>query len=370
MKEVLKLRRVRLILLLPISIVILIIVRSNSYIAEYWFARGIYKLLSQVISAVTGLIPLSIAEIALYSLPIILIYLVFRMVRNLVRNKAARRTLTARYIVNAICTISVCFFLFVILCGTNYYRYPFSTQCKLKIETYTIEELYGLNEELALKANELRTKVTSVDENGVFKLKGDMFEVGKDAEMAMRNLSKQYPVLSGRYSSPKPILLSRYLSYTDTTGIFFGLTMEANVNVDVADYSIPATMCHELAHLRGYMRENEANYIAYLACINSDRIELQYSGVMSALSYASSQLYLQDKDLYFQIRDLFSDDVMKDKLANAEYWDTYHNEVISSISSKLNDTYLKANAQESGEKSYGEMVDLLLADYRSRTQKN
>jgi hypothetical protein len=36
--------------------------------------------------------------------------------------------------------------------------------------------------------------------------------------------------------------------------------------------------CHEYAHARGYSRENEAEFIAYLACIQSDNIVLQYSG--------------------------------------------------------------------------------------------
>ena len=29
-------------------------------------------------------------------------------------------------------------------------------------------------------------------------------------------------------------------------------------------YNIPHTICHELSHLKGYMREDEANFIGYL----------------------------------------------------------------------------------------------------------
>lgn len=38
------------------------------------------------------------------------------------------------------------------------------------------------------------------------------------------------------------------------------------------------------------------------------------------------------------------------------------------ISNSVNNTYLKANGQEDGVKSYGRMVDLLLAEYRSQTE--
>lgn len=36
------------------------------------------------------------------------------------------------------------------------------------------------------------------------------------------------------------------------------------------------------------------------------------------------------------------------------------------MAAKVNDSYLKSNRQEDGVKSYGRMVDLLLADYRQR----
>ena len=37
---------------------------------------------------------------------------------------------------------------------------------------------------------------------------------------------------------------------------------------------------------------------------------------------------------------------------------------VAEVSNKVNDTYLKVNKQEDGVKSYGRMVDLLLAQYR------
>ena len=51
---------------------------------------------------------------------------------------------------------------------------------------------------------------------------------------------------------------------------------------------------------------------------------------------------------------------MRDLLDHNAYWDTYRG-AISEVSDKVNDMYLKANAQEAGTKSYGRMVDLLLA---------
>lgn len=50
--------------------------------------------------------------------------------------------------------------------------------------------------------------------------------------------------------------------------------------------------------------------------------------------------------------------------ANQAYWKA-HRKKITEISNKANDAYLKANAQSAGVKSYGLMVELLLAEYQS-----
>lgn len=63
--------------------------------------------------------------------------------------------------------------------------------------------------------------------------------------------------------NPKPVANSWLMSRAQLTGQFT-FTYEANINILAPDYTIPATICHELAHTRGFMREDEANFIAYL----------------------------------------------------------------------------------------------------------
>jgi hypothetical protein len=214
------------------------------------------------------------------------------------------------------------------------------------------------------RANELRVQVTATDDQGVFKLSVSDTKLAKLTNEAMQLLAEDYPVLGGNYGSPKPILLSKLMSQTEITGIFFPFTMEANVNVDVPDYSIPVTMLHELAHLRGFMREDEANFVAYLAGMKSEHVDLNYSSTMLALIIAGNALYDQSPELYFEVRSEYSEGLVKDIRANSEYWQQYEDTAVSTISNKINDTYLKANAQTDGVKSYGRMLDLLLAQYR------
>lgn len=370
MKKLLKLKRNFLLLLFPISLILIFIARHSSYFAEKIYALFIYRYLSQFLSTITGIIPVSLAELIVIILPFLIVAIICRFIIRILRDKNNMKEHIIKAVINILCTGSVLLFSFVMLGGLNYYRYSFSYYSNLEVRESSIDELYEMTKALAHQANELRSKISNEDENGIFKLSKNKYQIAKEANLAMRSLAEEYQVLSGIYGSPKPIFLSSLMSYTETTGIFIPFTMEANVNVDIPDYSIPSTMMHELAHLRGFMREDEANFIAYLAGMSSDNVELMYSSTMLALISSGNALYNQNRDLYFEVRSIYSDGVVKDIRANSEYWAKYEDTVVSTVSNKINDTYLKANAQTDGVKSYGRMVDLLLAKYRADKENN
>ena len=54
----------------------------------------------------------------------------------------------------------------------------------------------------------------------------------------------------------------------------------------------------------------------------------------------------------------------RDLAQRAEHWAKYEGPV-QDVSNAANDTYLKANNQSDGMRSYGRMVDLLLAEQRA-----
>ena len=74
-------------------------------------------------------------------------------------------------------------------------------------------------------------------------------------------------------------------------GYYFPFSMEANYNDVMYLMNKPATLCHELAHLKGYIYEDEANFIGFLACISSEDLVFQYSGYLSVLNYLDNDFY-------------------------------------------------------------------------------
>lgn len=365
MRGLFKLKRNYLLFLFPLSFILIFLSKKSMFFVEQIYALHIYRWLSQFISLITGIIPISLVEILILTLTIILMVLLTKFIIHIIKEKANRQVNIIKGIINFLCIISVVLFSFTMLGGLNYYRYPFSNYSNLEIDKYTVEELYDLTKKLAIQANDLRDKIPKEDEDGVFELSMSKYKLAREVNKVMKGLSEKYPVFSGRYAPPKPVLLSSLMSHAEITGIFIPFTMEANVNVHVPDYTIPSTMFHEMAHQRGFMREDEANFIAYIAGMSSDNLEIMYSSTMLALISSGNALYRQNTDMYFEIRSAYSDGVIRDIRANTDYWARYEDRVVSTVSNKINDTYLKVNAQADGVKSYGRMVDLLLAQYKA-----
>ena len=121
------------------------------------------------------------------------------------------------------------------------------------------------------------------------------------------------------------------------------------------------------------MRENEANFISYLVCTNSDEAYFRYSGYMLGYIYATNALYDEDVKKYMQIASMLSNEVRADLDFEHEYWkqleSTEAYQTVEAVSDKVNDTYLKVNGQTDGVKSYGKMVDLLIAQYLAELQQ-
>lgn len=364
MKPIHKLRRLWILLAFPVSFALTVLAARMNSFAE-WYAGTVYPAISLAINHMTSHAKFSVGEIFVYFLIIFLIISIVRLIMRIIRGKGRRGYTTGKFFVNILCATGVLLMLFTVDCGINYYRVPFSQSCGLTVKPSKKSELVQLCKSLAGDSNTLRKKV-SADRLSVMKLHmGSFSQNAEEARKCMDSLSRQYHMLSPGYSAPKPVLASKLMSECNITGMFFPYTFEANVNTDVPDYTIPFTMCHELSHLRGFMREDEANFIAYLACEDSSDADFRYSGAASAFTYASNALYSADATKANVVFSGLSSGVKKDLQANTDYWNNFKGPA-AKASNSVNNRYLKANNQSDGVQSYGRMVDLLLALQRSK----
>ena len=235
-------------------------------------------------------------------------------------------------------------------------------------EEYTIEELAMLRDFVVTRVNQY-AKMMERDENGLIIYDGNMEE---EAIRAMQNLGEEYPQLAGFYTMPKKISASEFLSQQYMKGYYFPFSLEANYNDVMYIMSKPATMCHELAHTKGFIYEDEANLIGFLACLHSDDILFQYSGYLSVLNYIDNDFYKsigENKQVY-NSHVKISSQVKKDRVFLTEdAWTKVEKKAVISTETlkKASDTFtnttLVLNGVEQGSASYREVVGLLLDYY-------
>jgi len=358
-------KRFWFVLLAPLSALLTLLGHRYPDMTERWFSQGLYRMLAESYGRVFGYLPFSIAQFLIILLPGAAVIYAIREVWRIIKIPGGRKKYAIRLVANASCTVGVIWFMFTMLCGLNYTRMEFALVAGLEIRQSSVAELVALCEEIAGRTNGLSFLVAR-DENGQMVLSaGSSHALAEKARTTFQSVTAEYPVLGGFCPRPKPILYSRFMSRLNIVGIYSPFTMEANVNTDICDYNIQAVMAHELAHFKGFMREDEANFIAWLVCRASGEPDFMYSGEMLALVHAARQLRRVSDSDYQRIMNSLSEGVWADLHANNEYWKQFEGPM-AEISTTLNDTYLKANRQTDGILSYGRMVDLLLSDYRKR----
>lgn len=338
------------------SFLLLYLARKAEGMAQ-WYAVHIYPVIVGTVGRVFGWFPMSVAEILLYVTIFLVLACFFRLIFRLALRKGGKAE-AAHYFSGVWLTASLLFLLYTLNCGINYQRLSFSKQEGIETGEYSAEELKRVCEILTQEVNVYAEQVER-DEDGLMVLDGS--EKGT-AVKAMYRLGEDYQWMAGYYPKPKALAGSWLLSIQNLTGIYAPFTVEANYNNDMTDYNIPFTACHELSHLRGFMQEEEANFIAYLACMESEASEFRYSGSLLGWIHCANALRREDTDAWREIRGKLTEKAAQDLQANSEFWSSYEGKA-AEVSEKINDGYLKANGQTDGVKSYGRMVDLLIAYY-------
>jgi hypothetical protein len=361
-------RKYLLIILLPLGYILNILSRSNSVITEKYYSSGAYRMIARFMGTLIGWIPFSLAEISLPILSIAALWFLIKWIIKMAKNKGERLILLRNGILNILLVISLIYFSFIALWGLNYNRQSLASILSMDVRDSSVEELVMMTEELLEKTNALRGMVEE-DDNGVMVPFNGVIESFSRARKGYLAVAEYIPGFDSVYGRPKPLLFSSVIAYTNIWGIYSPFTAEANVNMRVPTPMIGSTMMHELAHQLGFAREDEANYISFLTCYFHPDVDFQYSGHLSALNYSLNAVYGQDAEAYQELYSRLSEGVKRDLAENSRYHKKYDGPVREAFS-KSNDVYLKANNQADGERSYGRMVDLLLAQYRKKQQED
>lgn len=375
--------------IIPVSVlfIILICVLLNfvawkSAAFSDFYVKNIFPAITSLYGRLTSVFPFSVGEImlvfivlfVLFSVIFVLVHSVFLIYGNSAASvgkryfkaqKVFERISNALYKISPvlmaiICTVMTlnCFILYhtskiQLFSGAD------STECD-------IQQLAELRDYVVKKCNELAKEVPH-DENGNVIYEGDM---QKTAIAAMSNISDRFPRLGGYYVTPKALYFSDFMSQQYMQGYYFPFSMEANYNDTMSIMNKPFTMCHELAHTHGYIYEDEANFLGFLACISSEDPVFQYSGYLGVLNYINNDFYNAvskaeyNSHVKISARVKYDNQFMTDEAwIKVEEKAVVKTETVKKAAETFIDTNLKVNGVSSGKCSYSHVVALIMDYY-------
>lgn len=327
---------------------------------EYVVSRGLFKVFTVPVGFLTSLVPISLTEVcAVLAVPAVTALIVVFIVKLRKSTKRRRTALKAgRFLAGF---LSFAAFIYMTAHGANYYRYSLEQLMELDTSAKSHEFLAEVCVDLAQHAAEEREQLEK-DENGCVVLPEDIWTELTRTNSGYEALVEEYPYLWTSVFRQKPVGLSYWWSYTGIVGVYFPFLAECNINTEEPDFCKPFTASHESAHSRGIAFENECNFLAYLSCINSEYAEFRYSGYVMAFKYCSNSLYSADKELWTEMTEQTDSGIWVDLYAENDYIKKFEGET-REVSTKANDTFIKAQGVSDGTESYGRVTDLILAQY-------
>ncbi len=251
-------------LLLPAILGLLLYgLRMIPWVAEYVFARGITRWLTNLLTWLTNLAPFSVAEWILYLIPAGMLFsLIYCVMHGGFRHLFHWICGVLAILLWGICLFEV---LFVIQFG----RIRLEDQLGYETGHITAEELYESAVQMSDLAVQLSPQITYTEEGySVWEEEQTL----QDSNMAILAYSAQRNFedvnrtlglsLSTNSVRPKAIFASEPFSYTGILGIYIPFTGEANLNVAAPSFVVAVSAAHEQMHQKGYSREDEANFLS------------------------------------------------------------------------------------------------------------
>lgn len=314
-------------------------------------------------SGVCAFVPFSVAELCWTAAILGLLVFVGLLIRLLVQRKTGWKK---ALLVRLGCLACVGLFIssgYTALWGVGY-RSPafYSDPDKLVSEPVSLEDLTAVTAWFAAGAN-ATSDLVKRDETGLFA--EDVSAMFSRTDHLYDALSVEFPALSAPVRRAKPMLYSALMSRLGFTGFYFPFTGEANVNVHSPACLIPATIAHELAHQRGVVFEDEANFTAIAACLSQQDDVFRYSAYLMGYIHLSNALFSADRDAWQQISSSLNRQVLTDLEDNNAFWAKYESPV-SDAAEGVYEGFLQSHGETRGMQSYGACVNLLVKYYRQQ----
>ncbi|MFN8291003.1 MAG: DUF3810 domain-containing protein [Chitinophagaceae bacterium] len=322
------------------------------------YSRGFYPFVSKIQRILFGWLPFSIGDLFYGFLVLVILYKTVNLFKTIIQKKFNRP-----YFITGLQQIFF-FILFVyvffnLFWGLNYDRKGIAQQLDLKVEQYSLADLDTVTTIIQERVNHYAQFVSEAQRD-TFDRKKTLFQGAYDAYQAA---AARYPFLKYAHKSVKPSLYSYLGNYFGFQGYYNPFSGEAQVNTTVPRFLEPFVTTHEIAHQLGYAKENEANFVGFLAIRSFENNAFRYSVYFDLYNYALGEVVRQDTALARSIQAKAAPQVKKDQQEFRDFYRRYKNPIEPIIAWGYGQ-FLKANNQPSGKRTYNEVVTWLIAYYK------
>ena len=323
---------------------------------ELAYSRTFYPQLLLVLSLFSSRFSQSVGEISICFVCFCVLGCIGRVLFLILKRKGERAGLFKVSAIYAVWLSAILLWSFLLTFGFNYHRpllFELLGYEQRKAET---PELEALGEDIIRGVNESyleahaggRAAPGSIETLALLK---EAFDTSPELALLPR----------GNFTPPKPAYFSDFLTRLGITGFYFPYTGEPHYNSDAPDFQIVFTMAHEMAHQRGVARESEANFVAYLVCVNSRDPFVRYSGYRNGLGVLS-ELHRREPEKARRLAGQLGAGYREDSRRAAQFRAKSAG-AAGALSQRINDLYLRANRVKSGVADYQGVTALIIGHY-------
>ncbi|MBL7742119.1 MAG: DUF3810 domain-containing protein [Chitinophagaceae bacterium] len=322
------------------------------------YTYGIYPFISRIQRIIFGWLPFSIGDLFYAFLVLVVVFRTSRFLKLLFQRK-----LTRRYFASGL-QQAIFFFLFVyvffnLLWGLNYNRLGIAAQLNLQVKKYTLADLDTLTTAIQVKLNHYADAANEEQRDSLNRKK----RLFKESDRAYAYAVNEFSFLRYETKSIKPSLFSYLGNYLGFQGYYNPFSGESQVNTTIPRFLEPFVTTHEIAHQLGYAKENEANFVAFLACRSFPSNGFKYSMYFDMYNYAIGEVRRRDTALAKNFHQKLHLQVANDINEYRDFYRRYRNPIEPIITWGYSH-YLKANNQPAGKETYNEVVAWLIAYYK------
>ncbi len=342
---------------LLVFVLIIKLYAANTQRVETGYATQFYPAFAKTLRLLLGWVPFSLGDVLYGLFGIWLLWKLVKGIKALCQRKASWRGTGLRFLKTVIIMLGI-YIIFNSFWGINYNRKGIAWQLGLNMQAYTIDELKNINNLLLQKTNAAKQYLVSnnapnLSTRQMFKKVIESYAIADSA----------YPFLQYQNTSLKTSLWGWLGNYVGFTGYYNPFTGEAQVNTTVPKFLQPFTACHEVAHQLGYAKENEANFVGYLAAVASPDERLQYAVYLDLFLYSNRNLYSSDTSAAKSFAAQLLPEVKED-LKEWKQFNQKHKNPVEPVIRWMYGKYLQNNEQPQGVLSYDAVTSFLIAYYK------